>query len=72
MKPCARFDEILIAGYFLNGLSILDVKFANLAPLRETYMDGMIGDPPFYFGPDFQRQEYLMQSFVEFLLWGMF
>ena len=33
MKACARFDEILIAGYFLNGLSILDVKFTNLAPL---------------------------------------
>ena len=31
MKACARFDEILIVGYFLNGLSILDVKFANLS-----------------------------------------
>ena len=26
-----RFDEILIVGYFLNTLLILDVKFANLA-----------------------------------------
>ena len=33
MKACARSDEILIAGYFLYGLSILAVKFANLAPL---------------------------------------
>ena len=33
MKTCARFGEILIARYFLNGLSILDVKFANLTPL---------------------------------------
>ena len=32
MKACARFDEVLFAGYFLNGLSILDMKFANLAP----------------------------------------
>ena len=32
MKADTRFDEILIVGYFLNGLSILDVKFANLAP----------------------------------------
>ena len=30
--------------YFLNGLSILDVKFANLAPLGATYMDGMTGE----------------------------
>ena len=34
MKACAMFDEILIAGHLLNRLSILDVKFANLAPLR--------------------------------------
>ena len=33
MKAYARFDEILTAGYFLNGLSILDVKFANLVPI---------------------------------------
>ena len=33
MKARARFHEIIIAGYFLNGLSVLDVKFANLAPL---------------------------------------
>ena len=26
MKACARFDEVLIAGYFSNGLSILDVN----------------------------------------------
>ena len=26
MKACAKFDEVLIAGWFLNGLSILDVK----------------------------------------------
>ena len=32
MDACARFDKIVIAGYFLNGLSILDVKSANLAP----------------------------------------
>ena len=29
MKACARFDEVLIAGYFLNGLSILEVKFVS-------------------------------------------
>ena len=45
MRACARFDEVLITGYFLNGLLILDVQFANLA----TYMDG-ITDDPFYFG----------------------
>ena len=28
----AMFDEVLIAGYFLNGLLILYVQFANLAP----------------------------------------
>ena len=33
MKAYARFDEILNREYFLNGLSILDVKFANLVPL---------------------------------------
>ena len=33
MKACARFDEILKVGCSLNGLSILDVKFANLAPI---------------------------------------
>ena len=32
LKVKARFDEILNVGYFLNGLSILDVQFANLAP----------------------------------------
>ena len=32
MKACVMFDEILSVVYFLNGLSILDVKFANLAP----------------------------------------
>ena len=32
MKAIARFDEVYIAGYSLNRLSILDVKFANLAP----------------------------------------
>ena len=29
MKAYARFDEILNVGCFLNGLSILDMKFAN-------------------------------------------
>ena len=47
MKACARFDEILIAGYLLNVLSILDVKIANFGA---TYMDGMTGDPLFYVG----------------------
>ena len=28
-----RFGEILTVGYFLNGLSILDMKFANLVTL---------------------------------------
>ena len=38
MKACARLDEILNAGYLLNGLSILELKFANLAPLwRHLY-----------------------------------
>ena len=32
MKACARFDEILIAADFLNGLSILDVKFEKISP----------------------------------------
>ena len=41
MKACARFDEILIAGYLLKGLSILDLKFADLAPLwRHLYGRG--------------------------------
>ena len=33
MEACARFDEILTVGCFLNGLSILDVKCANLVPI---------------------------------------
>ena len=33
MKDYARFDEILTVVYFLNGLSILDMKFAKLVPL---------------------------------------
>ena len=33
MKACARFNEVLISQYFLNGLSILDVKFSNLVSL---------------------------------------
>ena len=33
MKAFARFDEILTPGCLLNGLSILDAKFANLAPV---------------------------------------
>ena len=49
MKVCARIDEVLIAGYFLNGLSILDMKFANLAPAWRHLLDGMTGDPPFLF-----------------------
>ena len=44
MKACARFNKILIAGYFLNALLILDVKFAAL--FCATYIDGMTGDPP--------------------------
>ena len=38
MKAYARFDEIRNVGYFSNGFSILDVKFANLVPhLRHLY-----------------------------------
>ena len=38
MKAYARFHEVLNVGYSLNGLSILDVKFANLVPLwRHLY-----------------------------------
>ena len=33
MKVYARFDEILSVGYISNGISILDVKFENSAPL---------------------------------------
>ena len=33
MKAYERFDEILTIVYFLNGISILDVKFTNLVPL---------------------------------------
>ena len=33
MKAYVRFDEILNMGFLLNGLSILDVKLANLVPL---------------------------------------
>ena len=33
MKAYARFDLSLTMGYFLNGPSILEVKFANLVPL---------------------------------------
>ena len=33
MKAYASFDEILNVEYSLNGLSILDVKFANSQPL---------------------------------------
>ena len=37
MKVYARFDEILCV-FLLNGLSILDVEFANLVPLwRHLY-----------------------------------
>ena len=38
MKDCGRFDETLSVDYFLNRLSILDVKFVDLAPLwRHLY-----------------------------------
>ena len=30
MNAYARFDEILTVGYFLNGLSILDVIIYNM------------------------------------------
>ena len=33
MKTFARFDEFPIAAYSINGLSILEVKFANSSPL---------------------------------------
>ena len=36
MKAFARFDEILVARFFLNGPSISDVKFANLMTLIWT------------------------------------
>ena len=29
MKAYAQFDEILTVGYYLNGYSILDMKFVN-------------------------------------------
>ena len=29
MSACARFDNVLIAGYISNELSILDVKSEN-------------------------------------------
>ena len=50
MKAYARFDEIINMGYFFNGLSILDVKFANLVPPWH-HVYGMTGNPPppFYF-----------------------
>ena len=32
--------------FFLNGLSILDVKLANLVPLWRHICGRMIGDPP--------------------------
>ena len=34
MKAYARIDGILNVGYFSNGLSISDVKFANSMSLR--------------------------------------
>ena len=37
MKAYGRFDEILTVGYFLNGLSILDLKFANLLYERHNW-----------------------------------
>ena len=37
LKGFAKFDDILMVGYFLNGTSILDVKLANLVPLWPTY-----------------------------------
>ena len=38
MKAYARFDEILNVGYSSDGLSILHVNGANLAPLwRHLY-----------------------------------
>ena len=50
MNACARFDEVFIAGYFLNGLSIVDVTFASLAPLwRHLYGQDHTSDPPFLF-----------------------
>ena len=42
MEAFAGFDEIPIAGYLLNGLLILDLEFANLAPPI-----WMTGDPNF-------------------------
>ena len=33
MKGYARFEDILKAGYFFNGLSILDAEIANIVPL---------------------------------------
>ena len=32
MKASARFDGILMVGYFLNGPSFFVVKFSNLMP----------------------------------------
>ena len=47
MKAYAKFDNVLIVGYFSNRQTILDVEFFKFSA---TYMDGMIGDPPLYFG----------------------
>ena len=38
MKAYAKFVEVLTDGYFLNGLSVFGVKFANEVPLwRHLY-----------------------------------
>ena len=69
MKACARFNKIPIVGYFLNALSILEVKFANLAALSRHLYGRDDWWPPFFKG-DLTRT--FLQSFMEFLLWGIF
>ena len=50
MKAYARSDEILNVGYFLNGLLILDVKFANSVLLwHHLYGRHDWNPPPFGF-----------------------
>ena len=47
MKASASLDDILNVGYFLNRLSILDVRFTNLVPQDKLAPPIKTGDPLF-------------------------
>ena len=71
IKTYARFDGILTEGYILNGLSILDVKFANIVPLWSHLWGRDHWWPPFFIW-DFQRGSDLFSCIVFISLTSIF